>query len=44
MSLCVVFLTTNVTISDGNDQIDERIERILLETVHVLDKRVSIGT
>lgn len=42
MSLGVVLLAAYMAISDGNYQIDERIERTLLEAVHILDERVSI--
>ncbi|RNA04887.1 hypothetical protein BpHYR1_046008 [Brachionus plicatilis] len=37
MTFGVVFLAANVTIGNGNDQIDEWIERILFKTIHVLN-------
>lgn len=43
MSFCIVLLTTDVTIRDGNNQINEWIVWILLEAVHVLNKCVAIG-
>lgn len=43
MSFCIVLLTTDVTVRDGNNQINEWIVWILLEAVHVLNKCVAIG-
>jgi hypothetical protein len=42
MTPSVELLTADMTISDGYDKIDKRIERILLEAVHVLDESVTI--
>ena len=40
--LRVVLLAADVAVGDGDDEIDERIEGILLEAVHVLDERVAV--
>ena len=42
MSFCVIFLATDVTIGNRNNQINERIVRILLETIHILNQSISI--
>jgi hypothetical protein len=42
MSLGIVLLTRNVTISYRYDQINERVEGRLLETIHILDKSIPI--
>lgn len=42
MTFSIVLLTTYMTISDCYDKINKRIERILLEAVHVFDKSVSV--
>jgi hypothetical protein len=42
VATCVEFLATDVAISDCYDQVNKRIEGILLEAVHVFDKRVTI--
>jgi len=42
VSIRVVFLATDVTVGNRNDQVNKRIIRVLLKAVHVLDKSVSV--
>ena len=42
MAFGIVFLATDVTIRDRNDQVNERIRRTLFKAIHIFYKGISV--